>query len=174
MSAKKKVKTKTELKKITAARNRERREKYHTDSAYRQKKLEEAMVSYRKQNGFTKKDCRKNIKNISKIGKLRYVHTRTAAKEILCFTMSELAELINNKPLTVFRMHADGRLPLPKTRLYYKVQASRTDKVYTAEEAEIIATIIGEHQSKYSHYRTSHTETMVKLKSAINAYRKGK
>jgi len=169
--------TKKPTKKKRTCLNKQRNKRYKDDAAYRTVRQERSRETYRKNvGGVETTDCRKNIKNLDKLGALRVVRLGRIEVKAICFTKRQLAEAFNIKPLTMYKWVGGGRIPEPVFKLVYaddaKVNGENAGMVYHRKEVRAMLDVVGEHQSQYAHYRETHTETIAAVKAAINKARK--
>lgn len=152
-------------------RNQRRKETYHTDPEYREKVNSESRDGYRERAGVEMPfDPRDNRAKYVSMGKLRQIENE-GDNATLCFTKSELADVLGRPTKQVQQWAADGRLPPPVKRGKVVGMERNWIAVYTPEEVGAIIDSIGEHLSQMIYYRKDHVDAIKAVHVAIDGVR---
>lgn len=160
--SKKKAKKKVSVKEINEVRNAKRRAVYAESTEARAKAIEASRATYRAKNKVKlPPSCLGNIKKLEKIGFRAVRADGLRGVVITAFGAPELAKAINTPVLTLRRMQADGRFPIPR------VIDQLGSAVYTLPQVERFIKIMSAHYKEVAYLRASHTETVQKLHSVM-------
>lgn len=174
--SKKKVKSEA----LLAQRQRSnivRREKYETDSEYRELAKLRSRESYRRNNGFIEPKSLSTAA-VSKFAKPRVI--RISGKKViprmLTLTNTEAANCLGLTLSALYKWQGSGRMPEPIFKLEFPEGVPTPGLqclfAYAVPEIKAVIEIISEHRKKYSHYRSTHTETIRRITETLEKIRK--
>lgn len=176
MGSEKKSKPKSDKAKQREELNKQRRERYKNDPAYREEVNAQNRRNYRTRIGLDVTHAAvKTKKLLAKYGKRRKL---VDGARVLTFTVKESAQVLGSyNEQSIYRWIRDGRLPPMMYTAYEETQGKSGTydaeiAVYIEGEMYEMARILNEHQQEYSYYRACHTDTVDKLYDAVEAYRK--
>lgn len=166
--------------KAEKTRNERRREKYKTDSTYRETTAARSRDNYREQHGVDLPTCLHMLEHDAYLshGRVReiWLFNGRRLKEA-CFTIDELATVLGYAAPVIYRWKAKGLLPAPAGEAECWIQAQGRPEykakkmVYMGKEVREIIKVIGEHQTKVRYYREADTETREKLLREVQSIR---
>ncbi|MFP3433580.1 hypothetical protein SB781_27750 [Paraburkholderia sp. SIMBA_061] len=154
------------------AHNKRRRERYQNDPAYRAEVLQRARQTQfesRRASGFEVRegeDCRRNLPMLDALAKKRGIEqngvTIGSAKMI---TSDQLAQVLGRDLQVLYRWMHGGMLPRPLVEA--RNERNRLQSYYTLDEARAIVTFFGEHQQTSLYFRSTHIDTILRIKQAV-------
>ena len=134
--------------------NKARQEKYHADTAYRRKQLENSRTRYRELRGGCANIALIDPVEIAAAGTLRNVISpgKWLNKAVITFSATELAKVLGNyATMVVYRWMSNNWLP----QMRYKARALDNPSnglvsVYTIEEVMAVTNLLHTHQTTVS------------------------
>jgi hypothetical protein len=94
---------------------------------------------------------------------------------VFCFTVAETAEALDGySEQAIYRWLREGQLPpmVYRARVLLPVNSGGTREafvsVYTIDEVKAIIGALADHQRDYQYYTKRHTETKLKIYSAVS------
>jgi hypothetical protein len=126
-------------------------------------------ASYRKHNDVKMTDCRRGMKaRLQKTPTVTMVcdgrRTSSVPHNIVA-----LAKVLQRGNKIIYRWIAEGRFPPPRWTIIaddaekHKSEMNPKGKYYTVAEVEVLARVMGKHQTKFAYYQAHHTETQEEL-----------
>ena len=134
--------------------------------------------TYRRKQGKDKlegqEDCRKNLANLSQIGKVRRIVLPSGlTKRMLTFTPGEVAEVVGRNIHVIYRWWSKELLPVPVLKLYGgPPRCGVRNKLYTKNEMIALCRVFGPHQLETPYYRRDHEHVRKAIFEGIAAVRK--
>lgn len=158
------------------ARNERRRERYAADPSYRENVLQRARQTQfdtRRAQGKDVREgenCRENMSQLGSFSKRAVYVGETEVFMDKVVTAEDLAALLERDPQVLYRWMGKDMLPRPVFEAYN--DRNRKQGVYLNDEARAIMTHFSKHQETSLYFKTSHTDTINNIKSAVEAVRR--
>ena len=144
-------------------RSEYRAKKYREDAQFREAAKERQRDNYRKRargGTGTANPMRANLRNLNMFGERRGVRGR----EVLTFTISEMADVLGRSALVYRRWLGLGQVPAP-------THQTAAGHAYRLPEARAIAHVLADHFDQFDYYRQDHRDTRGELYDAFYAAR---
>lgn len=159
--------------------NAKRRDKYHSDPAYRERIRAQNRKKYKSDNeNFIKSiDPRVGIQDrFSKYGQMKKIKISPSVyKDVLTFSKRDAYKVLLLSEASLWKYIRDGLIPEPcftfavlNNGVLYKESKS---KVYTSEELFVIANILGAHFTKCHKYTKEDKDTNFTIITKVQAVR---
>jgi len=151
-------------------RNEARRERYHADPEVRQALIQAARTTYRNRREemgqqVRADDCRNNIPLLAQIGQIRSMTGVLQGKDMLTFTLDELAKAMGRNPQVLHRWINTDLFPTTAFEGYGV--DNRLRRVYIAEEAINLLGAFGKHLETRQYFKEFHTDTKEAMFAAV-------
>lgn len=156
-------------------RNARRRERYASDTAYREKAVQQVREHYErikeaKGLPIRSRDCLENLDRLTEIGSIREV---TLADErsvrMLTFQLKELATALDRNSNVVSRWVASRMIPPPIH--HARLNGGTKARVYLVAEVRAIMEAFSEHQKTSQYIRSHHVEFHQSVAAKLAAVR---
>lgn len=131
-------------------------------------------ASYRKHNDVKMTDCRRGMKSrLQKSPTVTLLHNGRSVSSVP-HNIVALAKVLQRGNKIIYRWIAEGRFPAPRWTIAgsdaekHKSEMNPKGKYYTVAEVEVLAKVMGRHQTKFAYYQAHHTETREELFEEFN------
>lgn len=82
------------------------------------------------------------------------------------FSVSQAADSLGRSLATIRRWIADDKMPAP-----YLTDLARHNKVYSAGELRVVASILSQYEREFAYLTSEHNHIVESLRQAVHAYR---